>query len=180
MCIRDRYQRRVHGDNLKKMSEQKRLKRTHQKIDHETRQSLLHKIFYEHKKIKTAAYELRINYSSAKTILFHYRKNKRKDAKVSESATQVCGVTSVNSARQLIAYELEITHGGKNPRKMVHTVGEEPEEKETHEITDCIDRISDITAKIIQMNQLMMLVKRHLGPDIGHSGVRVHPIADIQ
>jgi hypothetical protein len=48
--------------------------RKYQKISLETRNELLNQIFFKGKKIKKAARDLKINYSSAKTILHLYRK----------------------------------------------------------------------------------------------------------
>ena len=50
------------------------LTRKYQKITVEARNELLKQIFFKGKKIKKAAKDLKINYSSAKTILHLYRK----------------------------------------------------------------------------------------------------------
>lgn len=56
-------------------------KRKYNRISIEKRDLLLEKIFFDNKKIKNAAKELGINYSSAKTILHLYRKKIKKQGK---------------------------------------------------------------------------------------------------
>ena len=64
--------------------------RKYQKISASARNELLNQIFFKGKKIKKAAKDLKINYSSAKTILHLYRKKfKSQNTKLETDNTEV-------------------------------------------------------------------------------------------
>ncbi|EAS03013.3 hypothetical protein TTHERM_00494740 (macronuclear) [Tetrahymena thermophila SB210] len=93
-------------------------KRRYKRISTFKRNQLLEKIFFENKKIKIAAQELNINYSSAKTILHLYRKKAKKignqnAARLSENTR--CGVRPLpvvngSNSNQM---EIVISQGGR-------------------------------------------------------------------
>eukprot|EP01017_Pseudomicrothorax_dubius_P007319 TRINITY_DN12261_c0_g1_i2.p1 TRINITY_DN12261_c0_g1~~TRINITY_DN12261_c0_g1_i2.p1 ORF type:complete len:135 (-),score=13.12 TRINITY_DN12261_c0_g1_i2:3-407(-) len=97
-----------------------------------------------------------MNYSSAKTILFLYRKNRRKCSKVSSKATQVCAVGDLSGLKSRLEYELETTQGGEMPKKRVHLLVEE--NSQISAIKQTVDRIKDISRRIAEMNSLMSIL----------------------
>eukprot|EP00831_Metopus_contortus_P015838 TRINITY_DN1658_c0_g1_i2.p1 TRINITY_DN1658_c0_g1~~TRINITY_DN1658_c0_g1_i2.p1 ORF type:complete len:189 (+),score=33.41 TRINITY_DN1658_c0_g1_i2:166-732(+) len=91
MCIRDRYQRRVHGaqeptGKLKQMKEilnesvptkEVQTKRAYTCVSSEQRKELLELILRERMTIKDAAERLKMNYSNAKSIVRIFSKERR-------------------------------------------------------------------------------------------------------
>eukprot|EP01017_Pseudomicrothorax_dubius_P014448 TRINITY_DN1686_c0_g1_i20.p1 TRINITY_DN1686_c0_g1~~TRINITY_DN1686_c0_g1_i20.p1 ORF type:complete len:188 (-),score=21.33 TRINITY_DN1686_c0_g1_i20:136-699(-) len=132
--------------------------RRHKRISVEVRKSLLHKIFFEQKKIKVAAKELKLNYSSAKTILHLYRKNMRKNAKAPAMCSNVCGFRPINqNDSTTLEYNLKVSQGGEVIRKMKHIAVERANEvcTESDKIVIAINKLTD---QIRELNRLNMLV----------------------
>ena len=97
------------GPIKKKSFGEKRNKYT--KISEKKRKILLDKVFYQSKNIKLAAEELKINYSSAKTILYLYRKQIKKMAKVENSNNRCSFRVHLSTDKGI---NVSISHGGKN------------------------------------------------------------------
>ncbi|KRW98103.1 hypothetical protein PPERSA_05999 [Pseudocohnilembus persalinus] len=78
-------------------------KRKYNRISIEKRDLLLEMIFFDNKKIKNAAKELGINYSSAKTILHLYRKKIKKQGKSCSllGENKRCSVKQIFDAKQV-------------------------------------------------------------------------------
>eukprot|EP01017_Pseudomicrothorax_dubius_P014449 TRINITY_DN1686_c0_g1_i22.p1 TRINITY_DN1686_c0_g1~~TRINITY_DN1686_c0_g1_i22.p1 ORF type:complete len:203 (-),score=17.44 TRINITY_DN1686_c0_g1_i22:136-744(-) len=147
--------------------------RRHKRISVEVRKSLLHKIFFEQKKIKVAAKELKLNYSSAKTILHLYRKNMRKNAKAPAMCSNVCGFRPINqNDSTTLEYNLKVSQGGEVIRKMKHIAVERIHSNfassnrhpflganevctESDKIVIAINKLTD---QIRELNRLNMLV----------------------
>eukprot|EP01016_Furgasonia_blochmanni_P026124 TRINITY_DN2785_c0_g1_i2.p1 TRINITY_DN2785_c0_g1~~TRINITY_DN2785_c0_g1_i2.p1 ORF type:complete len:238 (-),score=33.68 TRINITY_DN2785_c0_g1_i2:397-1110(-) len=97
----------------------RRLHRTrYQRITKEQRRKLFDKIFHQNIKIKTAAQDLNINYSSAKTILHHHRNKLRKNRLPHLPESRRCLTRTLSSKEELKPIEMVISEGGEEIKKV--------------------------------------------------------------
>lgn len=97
----------VTGDSLECGS------RKYQKISATTRNQLLNQIFFKGKKIKKAAKDLGINYSSAKTILHLYRKKfKQHNLTTNQPQHNQCHYSSITNNQPSNPIQVYCSFGG--------------------------------------------------------------------
>ena len=85
----------------------------YKRISSTRKDELFKKFFFDNKKIKKAAKELNINYSSAKTILYLYRKKIKKGPFPQARESNRCSFKKVPSAVIIPKVELVLSQGGK-------------------------------------------------------------------
>eukprot|EP01016_Furgasonia_blochmanni_P053436 TRINITY_DN8633_c0_g2_i2.p1 TRINITY_DN8633_c0_g2~~TRINITY_DN8633_c0_g2_i2.p1 ORF type:complete len:220 (-),score=76.76 TRINITY_DN8633_c0_g2_i2:558-1217(-) len=146
MCIRDRYQRRVHGDykeyqktksdsaslpSFKHINEETMVKlvkietdtpitkKKYIKLSAAEREKLLDRVFFQQVRIKEVAKELKIHYSTAKKIVEkHKHKKSREGFLEKEDKSKICRF-SVLSAPRLKYIEIIPSIGGHSGDKVV-------------------------------------------------------------
>ncbi|CAD8072959.1 unnamed protein product [Paramecium primaurelia] len=91
------------------------VKRYH-KIPLRTQQMLFEQVFKNGKKIKQAAKELRMNYSSAKSLIHYYKTEKRpipdqvKNLIIKNKQAQICSIEKKNEQHLTLFVEIKINH----------------------------------------------------------------------